>query len=235
MQTKDSAVHLGDRGVGRRCLVVWSLTSAGAAALAGAVGPHAAACWSPALHGGLGGAPFDRVLVGLAATALLACTSWLWLAVTVAVLEAGRCARRSESGPARRLVPAGVRRLVLAACGVALAGGVAHPASAAPGHHPHRQGLSGLPLPVRAVAPPHRSRSVTAAHTGRGPRTPIVVVAPGDSLWRIAAADLPPRAPDARIAARWRAIYAANRDVIGPDPDVIVPGQRLVLPRKDPS
>jgi len=32
------------------------------------------------------------------------------------------------------------------------------------------------------------------------------------------------------VEARWRAIYRLNRDVIGRDPDLIRPGQRLVLP-----
>ncbi|MCI4144440.1 LysM peptidoglycan-binding domain-containing protein [Streptomyces sp. MMS20-AI2-20] len=31
----------------------------------------------------------------------------------------------------------------------------------------------------------------------------------------------------ARYGTDWRRLYAANRDVIGDDPDVIVPGQRL--------
>ena len=36
--------------------------------------------------------------------------------------------------------------------------------------------------------------------------------------------------PD-EIAARWRAIYRLNRTLIGADPNLILPGQRLVLPR----
>ena len=53
--------------------------------------------------------------------------------------------------------------------------------------------------------------------------TEIVTVAPGDTLWDIA---------DRRLGAgaSWPAIYRLNRDVIGPDPGVITPGQRLVLP-----
>jgi LysM repeat protein len=48
------------------------------------------------------------------------------------------------------------------------------------------------------------------------------VVQPGDTLSGIAA----------RLAVRggWSALYAANRRVIGPDPDVIDPGAVLVLP-----
>ena len=45
---------------------------------------------------------------------------------------------------------------------------------------------------------------------------------PGDSLSSIAAA----RA----VRGGWQALYAANRRVIGPDPDVIHPGTVLVLP-----
>jgi nucleoid-associated protein YgaU len=36
---------------------------------------------------------------------------------------------------------------------------------------------------------------------------------------------------DAAIDRRWREIYAANRAVVGPDPDLIRPGERLRLPR----
>ena len=62
-----------------------------------------------------------------------------------------------------------------------------------------------------------------------------MLVRPGDSLWSLAARDLPAGSPAALVTARWHAIYAANRSVIGPDPDLIVPGQRLRLPGKDPS
>jgi len=57
-----------------------------------------------------------------------------------------------------------------------------------------------------------------------------VVVLRGDSLWEIAARQLGPAATDAQIAAEWPRWWAANRDVIGPDPNVILPGQRLRPP-----
>lgn len=53
----------------------------------------------------------------------------------------------------------------------------------------------------------------------------------GDSLWGIAAAHLPPSATDRAIAAAWPRWYAANRAVIGSDPDLILPGQMLVPPQ----
>ena len=58
-----------------------------------------------------------------------------------------------------------------------------------------------------------------------------VVVGPGDTLWDLAAADAGAGPAPALVpGASWPAIYALNRDVIGPDPGVISPGQRLVLP-----
>jgi len=56
------------------------------------------------------------------------------------------------------------------------------------------------------------------------------VVRRGDSLWSIAARHLPAGATDHEIAAAWPRWYAANRTVIGPDPDLLRPGQRLVPP-----
>ncbi|MDQ4058252.1 MAG: LysM peptidoglycan-binding domain-containing protein [Actinomycetota bacterium] len=58
-----------------------------------------------------------------------------------------------------------------------------------------------------------------------------VVVKRGDSLWAIAAEVL---ATDdsVRIDRYWRQIFAANRSVIGADPDRLLPGQVLELPRE---
>jgi len=69
--------------------------------------------------------------------------------------------------------------------------------------------------------------SVAAASVTASPATRYVV-RPGDTLSGIAA----------RVAVRggWPALYAANRHVIGPDPDVIRPGTVLVLPgRRAPA
>lgn len=59
--------------------------------------------------------------------------------------------------------------------------------------------------------------------------TPVVVQR-GDSLWTIAARHLGPEASDAQIAAAWPRWYETNRDVIGADPDLIVPGTTLTPP-----
>ncbi|MGD8150143.1 LysM peptidoglycan-binding domain-containing protein [Ornithinimicrobium sp. Y1694] len=57
-----------------------------------------------------------------------------------------------------------------------------------------------------------------------------VVVLAGDSLWAIAARQLGPDASSADIAEHWPRWYAANQDIIGPDPDLILPGQVLTAP-----
>ena len=79
--------------------------------------------------------------------------------------------------------------------------------------------LSGLPLPERAEGPAH-------------PRQPAVVVRPGDTLWALAEHDLPAPATDRQVSARWQAVYRRNRGVIGPDPDLIQPGQVLKLTKE---
>jgi nucleoid-associated protein YgaU len=56
------------------------------------------------------------------------------------------------------------------------------------------------------------------------------VVRRGDSLWSIAARHLGPGASDAEIAAQWPRWWHANRAVIGTDPDLILPGTRLIPP-----
>ncbi len=57
-----------------------------------------------------------------------------------------------------------------------------------------------------------------------------VVVRRGDTLWDIAARHLGSGAGAAEVAAEWPRWYAANRDVIGSDPGLIRPGQRLTAP-----
>jgi nucleoid-associated protein YgaU len=61
------------------------------------------------------------------------------------------------------------------------------------------------------------------------PRRKWHAVLPGDTLWSIAAERL---ATDdvRRIARYWPRIHRANREVIGPNPDLLRPGQVLELP-----
>jgi LysM repeat protein len=78
--------------------------------------------------------------------------------------------------------------------------------------------LASTPAPTQAPAP------------APAPAPDSVVVGRGDCLWSIAATHLPPDASDAEIAAAWPRWYAANRETIGADPDLILPGQRLTIP-----
>jgi nucleoid-associated protein YgaU len=77
-----------------------------------------------------------------------------------------------------------------------------------------------------------------AADRASDPTHGAVVVLRGDTLWSIARRHLVatghPAPTDTDIDAEWRRWYAANRAVIGADPDLILPGQRLAPP-VDPS
>lgn len=82
-----------------------------------------------------------------------------------------------------------------------------------------------------------RDRATAARHTSRAqhPSTPaptttgtLYVVRTGDTLWDIAAEHLH-EPTDAAITEGWRAIWRANRTVIGEHPELIHPGQLLRL------
>ncbi|WP_251140869.1 LysM peptidoglycan-binding domain-containing protein [Cellulomonas dongxiuzhuiae] len=79
-------------------------------------------------------------------------------------------------------------------------------------------------VPVVAQVPAVTEPAPAAPPAGR------VEVHPGDTLWGLAARALGPGASDAAIAAEWPRWYAANAATIGPDPDVLQPGQVLVVP-----
>jgi nucleoid-associated protein YgaU len=166
---------------------------------------------------------FDQWLVRVCAGAATLSAVWLWAVTMAVVVEAVRGTTRPTRG-----VPTSLRRLVLGACGVAVAVGLVVPAQATPGdlHRDRRPAavLAGLPLPDRAVALPGAALVSTGPVRDRRPEGPAsVVVRPGDSLWDLAEEHL----GDPR---RWPELYALNRAVIGADPDLIRPAQRLRLP-----
>jgi nucleoid-associated protein YgaU len=92
-------------------------------------------------------------------------------------------------------------------------------------------------LPDRATTATRVSQVFARAATHQtraGPpvgRPAVVVVRPGDTLWGLTRAELPPTADDSAVADRVREIHRANRAVIGADPDLIQPHQRLRMPR----
>jgi LysM repeat protein len=224
-----------------RCLFVWSAAAAALGALGAWLLPdllEARAALASAGPAFLAGLAFDEVLVWLCELALLASAGWLWLVTGLVALDAARGRVRGRRG-----VPAAVRRVVLAACGAALVGGtLAAPASAMAfgsggggGGGGGDRAVAGLPMPDRATVTVHVSRLIASVSVAEPPAPPpspppTVVVRPGDTLWSLAAQTLAPGAPDAVIAEQWQRIYRANRAVIGPDPDLIQPDQRLRLP-----
>ncbi|MDV9193034.1 transglycosylase family protein [Streptomyces sp. SR27] len=79
-----------------------------------------------------------------------------------------------------------------------------------------------------ASMPGQRALSAEASHQARnvGPTAVPTVremytVTPGDSLSKIALEE--------RVQGGWKGLYDSNRPVVGDDPDLILPGQRLTL------
>lgn len=93
--------------------------------------------------------------------------------------------------------------------------------------------------PALADTGPSTSAPPTGSESSDGPGDPVpaapvprtVTVQRGDSLWSITD-DLLGPTPDSisGIAASWPRLHEANRDVIGPDPDRLLPGQELTVP-----
>lgn len=158
-------------------------------------------------------------LLSAAAGAVLL-TVALWLAGEVALTAAeGLLGLRLPRPPG----PARLRRWLLLGCGLALAAGTASPAVAGdrpagdhpPGNRPAGEVLHGLPLPDRPAGGAHSAQ---------------VRVSPGDCLWSLTRSLLPARAGVPAVARAWPRLYRANRDRIGPDPDLVHPGLVLDLP-----
>lgn len=247
-----------------RCLLTWLTATTIAAAMVAWAAPDLSAAHE-ALTNARPAPPFDTWLTWLCAAATALCAAWGWLVTSVVVLEALSGRVRPSRWPG---VPGWARRVVLAACGVAVLG-AATPSVAADlpvdddgRHRAHGRAdlLDGLPLPDRAEG---RSVSEAVARAiGRSPaahhsevaarpgevaagRVPTRqapsaagdhLVLPGDSLWSVAAAALAaahghsgePTATE--VASYWPRIYALNRALLGPDPDLLLPGQVLRLP-----
>ena len=87
-------------------------------------------------------------------------------------------------------------------------------------------------VPERPVVRPQASPDLVAGTPRRTPAAEVVVLR-GDSLWSIVARHLGPEASDAEVAAQWPRWHAANRSVIGDDPDLLLPGQVLRAPHAE--
>ena len=201
-----------------RCAALWSAMTATVAGIAAVTAPLLAD--SRPLLGP--GADFTDLLVAGCAAATLVAAGWLWVITTevvVRVLVAGSAVAVRRPGP--------LRLVLLATCGVVAITTAAGPASADDRQPVTPPSLSGLPLPDRAtsgVHAPDRADTLPGAQ---------VRVRPGDSLWAIAERRLGPRATVLDLVDYWHRTYDRNAQVIGPDPDLILPGQLLDLPPTD--
>lgn len=142
-------------------------------------------------------------------------------AVAGAYLAAGMACDAVRAVTRLRLPGLPSMRPVFAAATMLVVLGRVAPAPAAVPPPAQRLG-GGLPVPTAIVAA-----------TGQPPADAEYVVAAGDSLWAIAERRLQAEGRAAsvdEIAGYWRAIYAANAGLVGPDPDLIHPGQVLELP-----
>lgn len=87
-----------------------------------------------------------------------------------------------------------------------------------------------VPSPPPAVHDADRPRLLAPTPRPAAAAHDLVTVRRGDSLWSVAARHLGSGATDAEVANEWPRWYAENRDVVGDDPDLLVPGQLLRPP-----
>jgi resuscitation-promoting factor RpfA len=205
-------------------------------------------------------APADGLAAVLRVVALAGCG---WLLLSTASYAAARACRIPAAIRAVRwCTPAAVRRVVDAALAVSVVAGtvltpaVARATPSTPavtagtgvrdGHGGALESLPAEPAPTTAAptatTPPTTSAPPTSApSTTPTPPTPLpltVVVAPGDSLWelaagRVALATARARADvgDAEIARYWLSVCDANTPTLrSGDPDLIFPGEVVTLP-----
>ncbi|WP_066582613.1 LysM peptidoglycan-binding domain-containing protein [Cellulomonas timonensis] len=198
------------------------------------------------------------VAIGAALTAWLALSLLVATACAAARVVGGGWAAGERL--VHRCAPTLVRRTLVLAVGAGLGlsvGGVAHAADTDLGWTPTTTtATADTQIDAVPAAPPAGPADEDRAHTaatdaatitvsastqapGSQPPMPAdltqptsaqVVVAPGDSLWKIAADHLGPDAGAAEIAAAWPRWHETNAAAIGADPDVIHPGQTLDAP-----
>ena len=136
------------------------------------------------------------------------------LAALVVAVWAALVALLASWRPTKRVAMALTPRLLRAALFTTVSGtlviGPAHATS----------DLDGLPFPDRGTTDEPTPVATSGHH----------VVQAGESLWTIATDALAPTATPAQVASTSAAWYDANRTTIGPDPDLILPGQQLRAP-----
>jgi hypothetical protein len=189
----------------------------------------------------------------LAGVAVLAWAVWLWgaLGLTLTALSAlpgaaGTLARTLT----RWVLPGGARRAAALALGVGLVTGGPLLAGCTPasGALPRAVAVASADGPVPSAQEPVADWPATPAPEPRPGRPTSATVVPDwpapvagehvvlrdECLWDVAAGDLARRTgstpTDGEVAAAVDAWWHANAAVIGPDPDLLLPGQVLRPP-----
>jgi nucleoid-associated protein YgaU len=226
-----------------RRLAVTTLAMALIGVLLGLLGPDVAGLREALTHPQSvadAGGP-DTVVLAWAAT--LAWAVWVWgalgLGLTAATAVPGLLGRTARA-LLRLVLPAAARRAAAVALGIGLGVGIGAPvfASAAPATvavSAPDWPADGSPVPAAPDWPTAVPADPAPDWPAPGPGTHVVVR--GDCLWDIAAARLAsgPGSPptDGQIADAVHAWWTTNASVIGPDPDLLLPGQVLQLPGLD--
>src|SRR3954453_9170828 len=179
-----------------------------------------------------------------AAAGLLAWAVWTWGALGLALTAAS--ALPGLAGQVARLtlraaLPAGARHSAAVLLGIGL--GLTAPVAAsvlpmlpplASAGDSSAAGGPDWPGPSSPAAPVPDWPAATTAAPGDSPSGAERVVVRGDCLWHLAADSLLGqlgRLPsDREVAVAVDAWWRANSDVIGPDPDRLIPGQQLRAP-----
>ncbi|WP_240038104.1 LysM peptidoglycan-binding domain-containing protein [Actinomyces procaprae] len=189
-----------------------------------------------------GPAQFSAAITAVACGAGAAGALWHLLSVILALLACSDGRRGSLRAPGRGARAAArilrrwgapvVRRI---AAGALIAGMSSSPAlaattAAAPGSDdlgwqptqtaPTDPGDSGTGSSPTDPGQPQESPAPTPGHT----------VTAGESLWSITEDLIGPEASPAQVAEAWPQLYRANTDVIGSDPELILPGTPLSVP-----
>jgi hypothetical protein len=185
---------------------------------------------------------------------VIAVSGMLWYCLRIVLAVALTTVARRRPGlrsAAVRCAPAALRPFIARALiGGLLGAGLAGPAAwadtppcSAPGSGVpvldradlcRAEAKPSLPIAPPAAQPGPARTGPAAAGPADGaadaPRAQVITVAAGDSLWSISSRLLGRTAAAADIAAAWPLLWAQNRSLIGPDPDLIHPGTELRIP-----
>ena len=203
--------------------------------------------WSGIRSVDVASATVSEMLVPLAAALGAACGGGLTISGIALALAPARSGVRRRAAV---MTPLAWRRLVAIAIGSGVSLGAALPAAAVsdagwvdPGPRAARAATSDAGWVGQAavapepLAPRERHHPVLGGPAGApvqgvepraAKRTLTHVVTSGDSLWAITAHIR--GGDEGEIASAWPELYAANRDVVGADPDLLEPGQVLTIP-----